>query len=191
MPLIYNGTTVPTNVANTLNYNGSNVTAVIFNGTTVWTQSLFNAKWSGNSTFYTNFGFTVSNNLFRVMLPTSRYGAWITTNTNGTFTGSSSITNTAGGAYAEINTSSNLLRVRSGVIDGTAMAYTAYGAWVTFTVGTGFTGSSTSSKSGHNDDTEEDLYLSYNLGTSGGLIRAYGAHAGGVTITYGGYVSLT
>ena len=51
MPLIMNGVTIPTNVANALNYNGTNITSVIFNGVTVWTQSLailYNG-WSGSS----------------------------------------------------------------------------------------------------------------------------------------------
>lgn len=40
MPLIVNGTTIPTNVANAFSFNGTNITNVICNGTNVWTQSL-------------------------------------------------------------------------------------------------------------------------------------------------------
>ena len=40
MSLIVNGTTIPTNVANVLSYNGVNITNVIFNGTDYWTQIL-------------------------------------------------------------------------------------------------------------------------------------------------------
>jgi hypothetical protein len=49
MPLIMNGVTIPENVANVLNYNGTNITSVIFNGTTVWTQSLLMATTAGTS----------------------------------------------------------------------------------------------------------------------------------------------
>lgn len=40
MALIINGTTIPTNIAKSLSFNGTNITKVIFNGTTVWTQVL-------------------------------------------------------------------------------------------------------------------------------------------------------
>ena len=49
MPLIMNGVTIPENVANVLNYNGTNITSVVFNGTTVWTQSLLMATTAGTS----------------------------------------------------------------------------------------------------------------------------------------------
>jgi len=39
-PLVFNGVTIPDNSANALSFNGSNVTQVVFNGTTVWQQSL-------------------------------------------------------------------------------------------------------------------------------------------------------
>ena len=55
MPLIMNGVTIPTNVANVLNYNGTNITSVIFNGTNVWTQSLnftANLTISSHTTYY-------------------------------------------------------------------------------------------------------------------------------------------
>jgi hypothetical protein len=39
-PLVFNGVTIPDNSANALTFNGSDVTQVVFNGTTVWQQSL-------------------------------------------------------------------------------------------------------------------------------------------------------
>lgn len=39
-PLVFNGVTIPENSANALSFNGSDVTQVVFNGTTVWQQSL-------------------------------------------------------------------------------------------------------------------------------------------------------
>jgi hypothetical protein len=51
MPLIMNGTTIPQNVANALSFNGTNITQVVFNGTVVWSQSLFSGIWS-NTTAY-------------------------------------------------------------------------------------------------------------------------------------------
>ena len=39
-PLVFNGVTIPDNSANALSFNGSDVTQVVFNGTTVWQQSL-------------------------------------------------------------------------------------------------------------------------------------------------------
>lgn len=41
MALVFNGVTIPDNSANALTFNGSDVTQVVFNGTTVWQQSLF------------------------------------------------------------------------------------------------------------------------------------------------------
>lgn len=40
MPIVVNGTTIPENVANALNVNGTNITSVVCDGVTVWTQSL-------------------------------------------------------------------------------------------------------------------------------------------------------
>lgn len=40
MPLYWNGTLIPENVANALTVNGVNITAVVYNGTSVWSQSL-------------------------------------------------------------------------------------------------------------------------------------------------------
>jgi hypothetical protein len=39
-PLVFNGVTIPDNSANALSFNGTDVTQVVFNGTTVWQQSL-------------------------------------------------------------------------------------------------------------------------------------------------------
>ena len=40
MPIVVNGTTIPENVANVLNVNGTNITSVVCDGNTVWTQNL-------------------------------------------------------------------------------------------------------------------------------------------------------
>lgn len=80
MPLVFNGTTIPTNVANVLKFNGNNVTTVVFNGTTVWQQQLCTVcnGWSGNSYAQPlNTGMTVSGMSFQALLGSSSPGSWI------------------------------------------------------------------------------------------------------------------
>ena len=181
MALIMNGTTIPTNVANVLKYNGTNITTLIFNGTTVWAQSLFNAKWSGNSIINAA-GIEVSNNLFRLVYEAYK-GAWITATTSGTFTGGPSLVNN----QLEISVSSNLMRVLAK--DPVTGKAGAYGNWVTFTLATAtFTGSSLSYQSA-TDYYGATNSWSISVETSGGLLR-YG-HGFSKTIGYWGpYISL-
>ena len=52
MALIYNGTTVPTN--GTIKYNNTNLTKVIYNGTTVWEKA--SSSWQTNTYLNTGVG---------------------------------------------------------------------------------------------------------------------------------------
>lgn len=181
MPLIMNGVTIPTNGANVLIYNGTNITKVIFNNTEVWAQSLFNAKWSGNSLINAA-GIEVSNNLFRMVFGLYK-GAWITATTSGTFTGGPSVVNN----QLEISVSSNLMRVLAK--DPVTGKAGAYGNWVTFTLPAAtFTGSSLSYQSA------TDYYgvtnsWSTSVETSGGLLR-YGYGESKSIGYWGPYISL-
>ena len=168
MALIFNGTTVPTNVANALTYNGTSVTMVVFNSTTVWTQSLFQAKWSGNSQSGGTYFFTISTsgNLLRYVSK-NKTGAWITTNLNGTFTGNSLVDSDTMGFI----TSSNLLRFR---FYDLAKGGVDTANWCTFTIANKWTG-----KSWYNYFYNGGYqYVGHTMETSGGLIRAISGTAG-------------
>lgn len=107
MPLYANGTLIPENVANALTVNGVNITQVIANGVAVWTQSLSNITgWSGNS-IVSDLGFDSSGMLFRAAGSTAS-GAWITTNADGTFTGSSTATYPVSKSWSITTSGSNL-----------------------------------------------------------------------------------
>ena len=158
MAINFNGTTLATNI-DAVVFNGTAVTKVMFNGTEVWAK-MVNLAWSGNSLINGNRGIQVSGNLFRA-LSSGAQGAWITAQSNGTFTGDSSTE----GAYQgmSLSVSGNLVR--------TKMAREAVGAWVTYTVANkAFTGAS---QSGWNYSDYKGGYSNhyYFLQTSGGLIR--------------------
>lgn len=172
MALIFNGTTVPTNVANALIYNGTSITNVVFNSTTVWTQSLFQAQWSGSSQSSGYFTMSTSGNLLRYVTP-HYTGAWITTNMNGTFTGNSLVYNGNMGFI----TSSNLLRFR---FYDYANGWADTANWCTFTIANKWTGKTWWHYYGYVDPNNP-----YTLETGGGLIRAI------VGTTAGSWISLT
>ena len=158
MAINFNGTTLATNI-NAVVFNDTAVTKVMFNGTEVWAK-MVNLAWSGNSLINGNKGIEVKGNLFRA-LSSGAQGAWITAQSNGTFTGDSSTE----GAYQgmSLSVSGNLVR--------TKMRGEAAGAWVTYTIANkAFTGAS---QSGWNYSDYKGNYSNhyYFLQTSGGLIR--------------------
>lgn len=158
MAINFNGTTLATNI-DAVVFNGTAVTKVMFNGTEVWAK-MVNLAWSGNSLIGGNRGIEVSGNLFRAV-SSGAQGAWITAQSNGTFTGDSSTE----GAYQgmSLSVSGNLVR--------TKMKNEAAGAWVTYTVASkAFTGASQSGWA-YSDYKGNYTNHYYFLQTSGGLIR--------------------
>jgi hypothetical protein len=154
MAINFNGTTLATNI-DAVVFNGTAVTKVMFNGTEVWAK-MANLAWSGNSLISGNRGIEVSGNLFRAV-GSGAQGAWITAQSNGTFTGDSSTENVYQGM--SLSVSGNLVR--------TKMAGEPAGAWVTYTVANkAFTGES---RSGYYSQSSYNNF--YFLQTSGGLIR--------------------
>ena len=176
MALSFNGTTLATNV-DAVMFNGTAVTKVMFNGTEVWAKAV-NLNWSGNSLISGDRGIQVSGNLFRA-LNLGAQGAWITAQSNGTFTGDSSTE----GAYPgmSLSVSDNLVRIK--------MEGEAVGAWVTYTAATKkFTGASQSGWA-YNDFYDRYSNHYYFLQTSGGLIRFHQIfNQAGAS---GAYISLT
>lgn len=162
MSIVVNGTIIPENVANVLNVNGTNITSVVCDGTTVWTQSLFSATWSGSSFALVNgYGLQTSGNLYR-----SNKNAgdpWGSVLSDGTFSGNSYTAN-----VGFMVSGSNIAVVTQGVV----------GAWISFNVLThAFSGTS---------------YAEYSISknslvTSGGLLAFW---AQSVDRT-GSYISLT
>lgn len=154
MPLIVNGTTIPTNVANTLKFNGNNVTSVVFNGTTVWQQSLFSGVWSGNSLTSFTFngittlsGITTSGSAYRYGSGTQN-GAWLYSTSSGLGVGSSLFSYFTGKYQGIVSTATSFALRNDG--------YAVVGSCGFSTVSK-FSGSS--------------LYNGFGFNTSGGLIR--------------------
>lgn len=96
MALVFNGVTIPTNVANALSFNGTNITKVIADGVTVWTQNLFKGQWSGssiarvNNNTYGGIRLLPSGTNFRLAIEDSSnlyYTEYTSVLTNGTFNG--------------------------------------------------------------------------------------------------------
>ena len=171
MALSFNGTTLATNI-DAVMFNGTAVSKVMFNGTEVWAK-VAELTWSGDSLAVTNnsIGIQVSGNLFRAKSATTT-GAWITTQSNGTFVGDSG----GGSNNLNLSTSGNLVRIQ--------MSGQSAGNWVTYTLANkGFTGTSQSGFS-----TTTDNYYYY-LQTSGGLIRVHTVQQ--KTSRSGAYISLT
>lgn len=108
MPLVFNGVTIPENVANALTMNGADIHDVYFNGVNVWHQSLCKvcSGWSGNSLADGKYGLDSSGTNWRMRIGTT-YGAYITTSNLGIFTGNSSA---AGWAF---NTSGSLFKLNT------------------------------------------------------------------------------
>ena len=159
MAINFNGTTLATDI-DAVVFNGTAVTKVMFNGTEVWAK-MVNLAWSGNSLISGNRGIEVSGNLFRA-LSSGAQGAWITAQSNGTFTGDSSTEGVYQGM--SLSVSGNLVR--------TKMAGEAAGAWVTYTVANkAFTGTSQSGWKYTNPTYGNYANRYYFLQTSGGLIR--------------------
>lgn len=161
MPFVFNGVTIPENVANAFSFNGTDITDVFFNGVQVWHQSLFTAQWSANSIAtgqYVSIGIQVSGNLWRQYTSSSGVGAWITTNLDGTFSGNST-------AYFTITTSGHSITLGAD--------------WVTHDVNTKqFSGMTTGGPS-----WDDEYFM-----TSGGLIAARYVE---FIDAYGAWVSLT
>jgi len=172
MPLYMNGTLIPENVANALTMNGVDITDVFFNGVQVWNQTLFSATWSGNSIVPSGQrGFEVSGSLIRAYNQGSKIANWLSANSDGTFENGEtkpaelfSIGLAMGGSYT---TPANGIRV---VYHGASTQ--AADTYVSFDKITGFTGTSYGS-------------ITYNLTTSGGLVRYQEASE------YGTFESLT
>lgn len=177
MAINFNGTTLATNI-DAVVFNGTAVTKVMFNGTEVWAK-MVNLAWSGNSLISGTTGIEVSGNLFRAR-SAGATGAWITAQSNGTFTGDSS--NEGEYQGMSLSVSGNLVR--------TKMSYEDVGAWVTYTVANkAFTGASQSgwNYSDYNGDNYSNHY--YHLQTSGGLIRFHKVF--NQSGSSGAYISLT
>lgn len=176
MSIVVNGTTIPENVANALNVNGTNITSVVCDGVPVWTQNLFSALWSGSSMVNlggTIMGIETSGSDYRYKSPA--YAAFKKANSDGTFSGNS--TYSIFGGVEGIVVSSNLI----GVISGTNRT-----GWVTFDLATkAFSGNSYAYTAQGDGDT-------ISLQTAGGLLRYSHTWSSYNGITYNGpYISLT
>lgn len=162
MSIVVNGTTIPENVANVLNVNGTNITSVICNGVTVWTQSLFSATWSGGNSTTTYYSLQTSGSLCRIAGGTTAAwstGEWLTMNKSGAFTAGTSTSISPEGDYNRIHAGTNA-GLPNQMLIVFVTNYTAPSK-VSFNIGSGFTGSSIAT------------YSNYTMGlnTSGGLIR--------------------
>jgi hypothetical protein len=194
MPLVVNGVTIPQNVANSLMVNGVSVTQVIANGVTVWTQSLFSATWSGNSTSSFSYGSGVHNYILETSGSAHRWAyngnnsglsatpsAWVYVDSSGQFTsGDYTLTVTL---YA---TTKYGARYSGNNIQG--IFYNGFGnagwgsptGWVTFNPSSGFSGT-TYALAG--------AYKYQYLTTSSGMI-SYKLYIEG-TYSQGAWISLT
>ena len=132
MPIIMNGTTIPEDVASVFNFNGTDIKEVFFNGVRVWLQQLFSSTWSGNSIATTaqslSIGLEVSGGSCRFTMSTYGVGAWISSNSNGTFSGASSLINDYG-IITEPDGRGFKYR-HEGVTSTTAITFTISGGWV-------------------------------------------------------------
>lgn len=155
MALIINGTTIPTNVANALTYNGINITSVIYNGVTYWQQSLAVPQWSGSSTCtgYGTCGLNTSGNLVRPVVNSNVYGSWVSIDSSGIF--STTYTRAFVDNLADINFNSlnNYLMKSS----------------VSYAIGSGFSGSWLQQVYAYVNGTPQYYYN--NVVTSGGLLQ--------------------
>lgn len=167
MALVFNGVTIPTNVANALKFNGANITKVIFNGVQVWLQSLA-LTWSGDSIatlspMTTAAGLDSNGNLWR-WYTTTVSGAWQSVAlATGYFSGDS-IGEKGGDMNLGIDSSSNLMRAK---VWQDAYGSGNYGNWVTYTVGTkSWSGASDKTTFGY---ASPDVRVK--IDTSGSLVR--------------------
>ena len=175
MAINFNGTTLATNI-DAVVFNGTAVTKVMFNGTEVWAK-MVNLAWSGNSLINGGTrGIGVSGNLFRA-LSSGAQGAWITAQSNGTFTGDSSTEGVYQGM--SLSVSGNLVRIK--------MRDRAAGTWVTYTIANkAFTGTSVSGwRSTYSSNYSNHYYF---LQSSGGLIRF--SQELNLAMANGAYISL-
>lgn len=171
MPIVVNGTTIPENVANALNVNGTNITSVVCDGVPVWTQSL-NLTWSGNALVSTmNGGLVVSGNTYKWKdwNYAAVYGPVQSVSSTGIFSG-----NSLGSSGTGIAVSGNLIRPKSSVESATA--------WLTYTIGTKAFSGLGSSKSMNDNITQFQV--------SGGLMRIAYIPSDGSNM-YSPYISLT
>lgn len=175
MAINFNGITLATNI-DAVVFNGTAVTKVMFNETEVWAKKV-NLAWSGNSLINDGTrGIGVSGNLFRA-LSSGAQGAWITAQSNGTFTGDSSTEGVYQGM--SLSVSGNLVRIK--------MRDRAAGAWVTYTIANkAFTGVSISGWNYTYSGNYSNHY--YFLQSSGGLIKF--SQELNKAIANGAYISL-
>lgn len=163
MPLVFNGVTIPENVANAFSFNGANVTDVYFNGVQVWHQSLFSGLWSGNS-MDSIAGIQTSGNAYRYQYNTSAWGPWLYTNQSGLGVSGASVVSGVG-----IGTDgNNNIYIRDGG---------GYTGLVNFDTNSKFTGGSQGAQNGY-----------VKLVTSGGLLQHQRYQFGWF---YGAWISLT
>lgn len=171
MSIVVNGTTIPENVANALNVNGTNITSVVCNGTTVWTQSL-NLNWSGSSINAWGYGIETSGSNYAYKVG-SNYGSWQSVGIDGIFSGNSTIS-TAQGIQGFSVSGSNIRTVFVNKYSSTWASYSL--------VLKSFSGSSLAR-------VIVEGIADYCLDTSGGLIR-YRYTVDGTEVS-GPYISLT
>jgi hypothetical protein len=128
--------------------------------------SSFNAQWSGNSIYYSNWGVYTSGSLFKVYANGAN-GAWKAAYTNGTFQSGDSVATNAGDMSIIGGNGGSYLRA------GWSWAGVSYvsGYSCSFTVGSGFSGTAENSRKGIN--------------SSGGLMRTRNINR------YGGYIGLS
>ena len=184
MPLVFNGTTIPTNVANALMYNGTSITQVIYNGTTVWQQQLciICTGWSGNALSSAG-GLSVSGMNHRSASNNRgssawTYGSWVSMDGNGVF---QSATSTTSYGYSLITTGSSMMVTYSGLGYGN-------GGYVTLSP-------TTKSWSGLSQRFIEAYYqtdfLGYQIESSGTTgIRFMTTGAGGIRV-YSGWTNVS
>ena len=177
-PLVFNGTTIPTNVANALKYNGTSVTKVIYNGTTVWQQSLCTvcSGWTGSSTvsIWQGGGIQAGINTsgFNCRVEANGYGAWILySDSSSSFSG---VTSTA--------MATNIYSSGSNLKFGNTS-----NSWVTYTKA-----SKTWSGSGGGYVTDDySGYIDYvGFVTSGGLLAMKGWTNYNGSVRYGTWINL-
>jgi hypothetical protein len=167
MSLIVNGTSIPTNVINSLIVNGVNIASVIANGVTVWTPQLgISVGWSGNSlaNAYSGvqiMGIETSGFNYRYYYNYGNSAPWQSVSNTGIFSGDS--LNINGSEKFGFNVSGNNIRtvIFTGIYAPT---------WTTLSTNGIFSGSSAAIMNyvGSYGSTGSD---EYNFDTSGGYIR--------------------
>ncbi len=159
MSFVFDGVTIPADLANAFTWGSTDVTKIYANSVLVWEQSLFGATWSGSSVAGSSTGLYTSGSNMRYQT-SGNVGAWATAYSDGTFSNTNSCFDYGGCFGYYIRTVANM-RYYEGGNTGTGPVY--------FTPAGGFTASSVKDDSG--------LY------TSGGAIRARAGSVNGGWIT--------